>query len=418
MMRAHPDWSLRQYARQLGHDLQWVRKWHQRFHEAASITLDLFKSRSRAPKTIRTRISAEAKQLVSDLRQQLSERFHRKAGAKTIAYGLQQYAQTHPVPFALPKGLTTITKILRERGWIQPAPQRLHHPVELPAPNSEWELDFGELWLPDEASSIEFLLVVDRGTSRLVYLEARRGYNAVTALEALARLLVLHGVPERLRFDRDVRLWGAWTRDSYPSPFIRFLRVLGVEPDVCPPHRPDLKPFVERCIGTLKHEWFARQRPTTFAAAVEQLEQFAHYYNDQRPHQGRACQNQPPSVAFPTLPRLPALPEEVVPDAWLQALHGRTYRRRVTSDGTFQLDRHSYSVGARYAKQPLMVHVDAAQRLVHITLEGRVVKTLPIRGLHGEGKQPLWAHFKQMCDEARRVELHHQGWWQRTGDSL
>jgi hypothetical protein len=45
----------------------------------------------------------------------------------------------------------------------------------------------------------EFFIVVDRGTSRLVYLEAREGYNAVTALEAVARLLLLHGLPQRLR---------------------------------------------------------------------------------------------------------------------------------------------------------------------------------------------------------------------------
>ncbi len=82
-------------------------------------------------------------------------------------------------------------------------------------------------------------MVVDRGTSRLIYLEGSTGYNAETALEALVRLFSTCGLPKRLRFDRDPRLWGAWSRDSYPSPMIRMLRVLGIEDVPCPPHRPD-----------------------------------------------------------------------------------------------------------------------------------------------------------------------------------
>jgi hypothetical protein len=289
-------------------------------------------------------------------------------------------------------------------------------PLVLPAPMEEWEVDFAELWLPDEGGIVEFFLVVDRGTSRLVYIEATQGYTAVTALEAVARLFVLYGLPQRLRFDRDVRLWGAWTRDSYPSPFIRFLRTVGVQPVVCPPRRPDLKPFVERCIGTLKHEWFARRPPPTFADALEWLEGFPRYYNDERPQQGRACQNQPPSVAFPRLPQLPHLPAQVNPDAWLEQVHGRIYRRRVNSDGSIQIDRHPYGVGSRYAGQLVLAHVDAARRLFHVTLNGRVVKTLPIQGLYG-GTMEFWTYFTRICEEARTVELHHRFLWERRGES-
>ncbi|MBC7870552.1 MAG: transposase [Chitinophagaceae bacterium] len=415
LIRAQPDWSLRQYAQELGHDPKWVRKWAKRIKAAHSITIDLFKSQSRAPKTLHTRIGAEAKQLVSELRQQMSERFHRKAGAKTIAYGLKEYAKQHEVPFFLPKSLTTITRILHETGWIRAPRPILHEPVTLPSPMEEWEMDFGEIWLPDEGMC-EFFVVVDRGTSRLVYVEASRGYNAVTALEAVLRLFVLYGLPQRLRFDRDVRLWGAWTRDSYPSPFIRFLRVIGVEDVVCPPRRPDLKPFVERCIGTLKYEWFARHFPATFADALEMVEQFPHYYNDERPHQGKACQNQPPSVAFPVLPPLPQLPEQVAPDNWLKSVHGRVYRRRVNSDGTIQIDRHTYSIGTRYTAKLVPVHVDANQKSLHVTLDGQVVKTHPVQGLYGSDL-PFWDYFKHIQTEAQTIERHRLASWARTGDS-
>ena len=79
----------------------------------------------------------------------------------------------------------------------------------------EWELDFGEIRLSED-EIFEFLIVIDRGTSRLVYLEGGNGYRAETALEAVARLFLLHGLPKRLRFDRDPRLWGARPA-QYPS---------------------------------------------------------------------------------------------------------------------------------------------------------------------------------------------------------
>ncbi len=416
LVKTHPTWSLRQYARQLGHDVKWVSKWLRRFRTATEITLDVFKSWSRAPKTIHRRIEEKAKEIVCDLRQQLSVKFHRKAGAKTILWGLSEYLKRHPITFTLPQSGSTITQILRERGWILPPRQASHEPLELPSPMEEWEIDFAEIWLRDEGV-FEFFVVVDRGTSRLVYVEGNRGYNAETTLEAMAKLFILCGLPKRIRFDRDVRLWGAWTRDSYPSPFVRFLRVLGITNVVCPPRRPDLKPFVERCIQTLKYEWFGRKYPQTFAEATELLEEFPYYYNDERPHQGKACGNQPPSVAFPRLPLLPQLPEEVEPDRWLRSVHGRTYRRRVNSNGTIQIDRHSYSVGTLYAKQQVLVQVDGQKQVFQISCEGKHIKQLPILGLYSEAMS-FWDYFRVIQLEARLIEAHHATMWERRGEPL
>ena len=415
LMKVHPDWSLRHYGRELGHDLQWVRRWAARIRAATSITLDTFRSRSRAPHRPPKRIPQEAKELVGELRQVLSEKFHRKAGAKTILYGLQQYQQTHMPSFVLPKALSTITKILHELGWIVPHRPVALEPLMLPGLMEEWEMDFGEIYLDDEGV-FEFFVVVDRGSSRLVYIEGSQGYNAETALEAVVRLFETCGLPKRLRFDRDVRLWGAWTRDSYPSPLVRFLRVLGVEDVICPPHRPDKKPVVERCIGTLKHEWLDRLSPTTFGEALDALVQFPHYYNVERPNQGKACRNQPPAVAFPVLPTLPQLPETVEPDRWLLTSHRRIYRRWVNSSGTIQIDRHTYSVGSMYAKQQVLVHLDAENQRFHISLNGQVLKQLPIQGLLGSWMD-FMVYLTQIRSEARTIAAHHRLLWEQTGRS-
>jgi hypothetical protein len=132
---------------------------------------------------------------------------------------------------------------------------------------------------------------------------------------------------------------------------IRFLRVLGIEPAICPPRRSDLKPFVERTILPLKSEGFTRLAPVILPEALNALELFPFYYNDERPHQGRTCKNESPSTAFPTLPALPCVPQSVAPDHWLEAYRKRIYRRCVNCNGAIQIDRRTYSIGSQYAKQ-------------------------------------------------------------------
>lgn len=415
LMKEHPDWGGRRLAHALGHDPKWVAKWKSRILKTSKLTLEVFRSASRAPKHISQRTTPQAKAVVAELRRSLSERFHRPAGARTIQYGIREYLRQHPDAPKLPQSCSTIYRILHDLGCILPPRSRWHELLILPPPMEEWEMDFGEIFLSADETVFEFLIVVDRGTSRLIYLEGSTGYNAETALEALVRLFSTCGLPKRLRFDRDPRLWGAWSRDSYPSPMIRMLRVLGIEDIPCPPYRPDKKPFVERCIETLKYEHFARFVPTTLAEAQDALATFPHYYNDERPHQGQACQNRTPEAAFPsaTLPVLSKLPRDVNPDAWLGSIQRRIYRRRVTSDGTIQIDRHTYGIGSAYRKQSVAAHVVGSE--FYVTCAEQVLKKLPIRGLFG---QPMLfdSYLILLREEARTLEMHYQTLWRKRGE--
>jgi transposase InsO family protein len=413
LMQAQPHWSLRAYARELQHDLKWVRVWVARlkpFLVQTDVSLDTFASHSRRPKRIPRRIPPPIQERICVLRQTLSERFHRRAGAETIHAFLREEmpaSATVPCP-------RTIHTILKQRGVIVSPSRPAPHPLVLPPPMEEWEMDFGQIYLGPDEGVFEFFLVVDRGTSRVIYLEGSRGYTAETALEAVARLLRQAGRPSRLRFDRDPRLWGSWTRDSYPSALLCFLRCLGIEDIICPPHRPDLKPVVERTIQTLKYEWLARHSPRTVADALELLTPFVRYYNSERPHQGHACQNQTPDAAFPVLPICPALPQRVQADAWLPSIHERVYRQRVNSNGAIHVDRHSYYVGETWAGQPVLVQVDVPKEVFHIRCDDETVKTVPMKGLVTQ-ELPFEAYPDVMKQEARTVEMHRAFTWQQTG---
>ncbi|NIV29216.1 MAG: hypothetical protein GWN58_06810, partial [Anaerolineae bacterium] len=215
LMETHPHWCPEAYARVLDRSVKWVRKWQQRFAEDDTGTLAMFRSQSRAPKSRPRETPNEVKRVIADLRDELSQKYHRKAGARLILLELHRQEALQEQDLFLPQSASTINTILKELGYIQKPKPRYRDPVILPEPNEEWEMDFGEIQL-DEATSLEFFLVVDRGTSRVIHVEGSLGYTAETALQAVAHLLILNGLPRRLRFDRDPRFVGTKQAD-YPG---------------------------------------------------------------------------------------------------------------------------------------------------------------------------------------------------------
>ena len=374
LMREHPLWSIARLAEELGYSLSWVKKWHRRFREGGTATLALFCSRSRAPHHRHSPITPLVREVVLGLRDSL----------KTV----------------YPRG-----SVLNQSSITDSATRiREHQPIVRPEPMSVWALDFGLVKLGEDRW-LEFLATVDAGTSILVDTQSADRFKAETALQAVARLFALHGLPQRLRLDRDSRWVGSWTNDGYPSAFVRFLLCLRVEPVICPPRRPDLKPFVERCIRTLKHECLLEQRPVTVAQADRLLTDYRHFYNTSRANQALSCQNRPPYEAFPHLPPMPQLPEKVDPEGWLKSYHGRLFRRRVAANGVVDVDKDSYSVGTPYAGQLVTLRLEAQQRVFQVLHRGQVVKTLPLKGLFDE-ELSFQTYLAVMVKEARSLQQH------------
>src|SRR5262249_5760656 len=115
----------------------------------------------------------------------------------------------------------------------------------------------------------------------------------------------------------------------------------------------------------------------------EVTEAFVEHYNWSRPHQGLSCGNRPPRVAFPTLPQLPAVPDVVDPDRWLQVYDGLRLVRHVRSDGTVRSDLKSYYVGRALVGQQVALHLSAAKEAWLVVHAHQPVKTLPLKGLCG-----------------------------------
>ena len=389
LMHTHPDWTNQQYADAVGRCRKWVKKWKARLAGTALDDNAALHSQSRARKNPPEPFHPAVIARILELRDEPPAAVPRKIGAPTILYYLHQDPSLKAVDYRLPRSTSTLWKILDTHQRILRPVKRTKQGFERPTPLDTWEIDFTDVSTAQadhddkRQHQVEAFAVVDRGTSILIDLQASDNYHAQTAIFALTSTLLLNGLPRCIVFDRDPRLVGSSSADVYPSAFMRFLLSLGIEIDVCPPHRPDLKPFVERYFRTLKSECVRIKRPTSLIQTQDEFETHRYIYNHDRPNQADTCDNQPPYIAFPRLPKLPKIPDTVDPDHWLQHYHHHLLKRRVDHSGRIQIDKYRYYIRRELRGRYVVCQLDAARRVFDVSVGDNVIKTVPIKGLYG-----------------------------------
>jgi len=406
LLHEHPDWSTKQYADGVGRSRKWVQKWRQRLQAADPDDDQVVCSQSRARKTPFEPYDPAVLARILELRDQPPEAVPRTMGAPTILYYLHRDADLQQRGLRLPRSTSTIWKILDDHQRIARPLKTRHQPFERPAPMDTWEIDFTDVRTAASIRTdkimhqVEAFAVVDRGPSILVDLQVADDYQAHTALTAMASTLIQQGLPRCIVLDRDPRFVASWSMDGFPSAFMRFLLSLGIAIEVCPPQRPDLKPFVERYLRTLNQECVQVKCPENVLQAREVFETHRETYNHRRPNQATACGNRPPCEAFPALPRLPSVPQTVDPDHWLLSYHNRLFKRRITHTGTVQVDKHRYYIRRDLVGRYVVLKLDAHRRLFEVLLNNQVIKTLPIKGLYHEPYE-FGLYLDLMVEEAQ-----------------
>jgi Integrase core domain len=155
--------------------------------------------------------------------------------------------------------------------------------------------------------------------------------------------------------------------------------------------------IVERFHRTLGQECLLVQLPRTCEQVNEVTQIFLPHYNDERPNQARSCGNRPPRVACPAFPLLPAVPETVDPDRWLERVNKQAFARTVQAGGGVTINHEDYYVSRALAGQRVTCFVNAAEQQVDIWQPGVRIKSVPIKGLYGRT-----VPFRRICrlDEA------------------
>ncbi|SRR5581483_3259705 len=416
LLQQHADWSLQQLADAVGCSKSTVSRWKTRFAQADPRDVTILFSRSRAPHHHPPRLAEEVIERIIDMRLSPPEHLKRTPGPKALLYYLSRDEPLRQSGLRLPKSTRTVWQILDQAGLIERAEPRKRSPLPLQDPLQEVQVDFKDVTTatldPTAPSAkrehlIEVCNFVDAGSSRLLCAVAHEDFHAQTAFDAVVQFLRQYGLPGLLTLDRDPRWVGSAAQRDFPSALIQFLYCVGVQPSILPPHHPELNCYVERYNKTYAKECLEILRPSTLAEVKDVTEAFKQHYNQERPHQGRSCRNQPPAVAHPVLPARPALPATVDPDRWLEALDGRWYPRLVKKDGRIIVDGTYYYIKTDLAGHHIMLRLNAKGRCFDVFRGEHFIKSVPIKGLRGE-RMPLEEYIDLMRERACSEERQRQ----------
>jgi transposase InsO family protein len=316
LLRQHPQASPQELARMTGRSVSWVKKWRKRLTDGDPHDPSLLCSRSRAHHAPYFRWDIRVIQRIVEMRFAPPENLKRVPGPRALLYYLPRDPQLQAAQIPLPplQSNEMARSCTRRAVWCAvPRSRRTPTNSESRWKRSRWmQKDVGSV-SPEQSPQgkrqhvVEVCNFVDAGTSVALLAQAREDFHEQTALEAVITFLQKSGRPSQMTFDRDPRWVGGVSGRDFPSPLRRLLLCLGITPHICPPHRPDKNAYVERYHRTYGQECLQIHRPSTLQEVREVTEAFLQHYNQERPHQGGACGNVPPRVAFPTLPTLPAL---------------------------------------------------------------------------------------------------------------
>jgi transposase InsO family protein len=411
LLRTRPDLSLKQVAVRLKRSYSWTKKWAKRLAQAPPDDLAVLQSHSRARHTPQPEWNPLVLRRIEQIRLHPPEGLQRTPGPQAILYYLPRDPELKELGYPLPKSTRTIWKLLRRLGFlVEPEPPPRPQEEPLLEPLEEIQTDFKDPGIPRDPSRegkkqhvVEVLNFVDAGTSILLAAKVHPDYHAQTALEAVIEFLREYGRPRRFSFDHDPRWIGGPGGWDFPSALQRFLIAVGVGVRFCPPHEPQKNGFVERYHRSYKEECLQVHFPKSLEEVKHVTEQFVQHYNTERPHQGRACGNQPPLVAFPQLPTLPPLPETVQADQWLMRYHRRVFTRLVNSDGCVTVNGETYYIATSMAGRKITLVVDAPSASFDVMVGATGIKRLPIKGVI-RGEMSLEKFILLMLEQARSEE--------------
>lgn len=197
--------------------------------------------------------------------------------------------------------------------------QRLNdgiHFLPRPGPLQEVQVDFKDASTvcpdPSEPGSkqqhvVEICNAVDAGTSIWLDAQVHADFHAETALQAVINSLFTYGCPPMMTFDHDPRWVGSRSGCDFPSALCRFLRCVGVEPHLCPPHQPQKNAFVERLHRSLKEECLLVHRPGTLQEVCTVTAQYQHQLQPRAPAPGGLLPQSASACGLPDAPHLAAL---------------------------------------------------------------------------------------------------------------
>ena len=149
-------------------------------------------------------------------------------------------------------------------------------------PRELYQMDITYVYLVNQ--TICYLVVVLDDYSRFcVSCELRRDYRGISMIEVLHRSIERYGKPSKLLTDQGSSFY-SWSREQ--TLFSRYLDDMKIEHIVADPHSPQTLGKVERFHQTIQRELLDKSHFASYEEARQQIQDYMHHYNYERPHQG------------------------------------------------------------------------------------------------------------------------------------
>ena len=324
--------------------------------------------KSRAPHRPAGRTPADVEDAIVAKRKELHDS-GLDAGPATIAFHLRDLAG---VPSE-----STIWRILKKRGLTIPepakAPKHKGRSFTAERANECWALDDHDWELADR-TEVKILDVVDDHSRLCVASNALWSCTGAATLDTVAGAADEYGWPQRVWSDN---------AKAFKQTLAVALAPMGIETSQTRPYRPQANGKAERFHQTVQKWLNARPRAASIAELQDQLDQFRHVYNTERPH--RSLNRRVPADVWRDAPKSGPSTKPL----------GTPTRigHPTVSNGRCTIGKHHLvTIGAKYnGHQALTVTTGDA---CHIFVNGRLVRALTIdrtrrtQPLYGRSGQP------------------------------
>lgn len=321
--------------------------------------------RSRRPRCSPARITDRWEEEIVALRKRLLDD-GLDAGAVTIHYHL---AGRHRQP----PSVSTIWRVLKARGFVTPQPHKrpkssyVRFAADLP--NERWQADVTHVGL-ETGETFEVLNVIDDHSRVCVASRAMKTVKATDVIRVLHTSARTWGYPASFLTDNGL-IFTAQQRYGLAGAFEQELFALGITSRHSRPYHPQTCGKVERFHQTVKKFLAAQEGMVTKKQLQRELDRFAAYYNEVRPHRG---------IGRKTPASVYAAREKAHPTGAVVRLDGRRLRLdKVDKTGSVTLRHrgrlHHIGIGAAYKGWRIAMLIDGRDIEI-VSLDGSPLRRL------------------------------------------
>jgi transposase InsO family protein len=287
----HGGLSPSQAAARFGVTRQWVHILVTRYKADGDAGLE---PRSKKPNSSPKRTDDTVRDAVLQLRERLT------------AQGLDAGAESIHARLESPPSVSTIWRILKAAQAVTPQPQKRPRSslirFEAAQPNETWQSDFTH-WPLSDGTDTEIISWLDDHSRYLLHITAHPRITGPVVVTSFTAAADRHGLPASTLTDNGMVYTTRLARGgkSGPNGFESLIKRLGITQKNGTPFHPQTQGKIERFHQTLKKYLAARGPAGDLAELQQQLEDFQHLYNDERPH--RALGRRTPATAYTALPK-------------------------------------------------------------------------------------------------------------------